>query len=591
MSVADTAAPPDVPLHPPSDQSSGEFTLRTTTRLVDVGLVAYDKKRRPVTDLRQEDFEIYDNGRKQQIRYFGQAGAGLNEPPRAVLASTTGTVSLTNRPDSPNDTKAVAAAAHNDVTILLLDGAHLAFGDLTYAREEILRFLETVPPDEPVGLYVMKNQSFQVLAEATTDRSDVAALLKHWMPSAQDLAHAQHEEARSRQQMEYVHSVTDLLYVNGNNANGIGDASQAVDPQLRSLGDNPSRDFLQLLPGVARHLAANNAHKSLVLVSSDNLLADWSDKAPSIEKGDKHIDPLALRAQEALNEAHISIYPLDASQLEAGGVGASFERGNVQLSPVANSQSQMAGLSASQKQEVTEALSKSQRDINPGRVTAQMQQDTHPIQSVFRELAEATGGRAVRRAGDIASELNAVTADGRAAYLLSFTPDEPADGQYHVLTVKLAARHDITLRYRTGYLYEKEPATLKERFKQAVWQPRDLNEIGLRAVPVTTAQTALNLTIAVTDLAMAEASGRWTGMLEVFLIERDDADLHARISGHTVSLSLLPATYQRVLQEGLPFNQPLPAHTDHGSIRVVVIDENSGRLGSITLPSLAPPPR
>ena len=41
------------------------FTLRVISRLVDVGVVAFDKKGHPVTDLTPENFEVYDDGRKQ----------------------------------------------------------------------------------------------------------------------------------------------------------------------------------------------------------------------------------------------------------------------------------------------------------------------------------------------------------------------------------------------------------------------------------------------------------------------------------------------------------------------------------------------
>ncbi len=67
------------------------FTLRVTTRLVDVGVVAFDKKGHPVADLRPEDFEIFDNGRRQTVRSFSgpripsgeQAGASTTQPSNA----------------------------------------------------------------------------------------------------------------------------------------------------------------------------------------------------------------------------------------------------------------------------------------------------------------------------------------------------------------------------------------------------------------------------------------------------------------------------------------------------------------------------
>jgi hypothetical protein len=357
-----------------------------------------------------------------------------------------------------------------------------------------------------------------------------------------------------------------------------------VDARLRDLGSNPERDALLLLVGVARHLATLPGHKNLVWVSSDNVLADWNNNVSRSEKTTKFLDPLSVRARENMNEAHVSLYPLDASQLEPGGIGADIRNRNVH---------QVGGSGRDTEQA---SLGDAAPLMKPGRETAQMHQDTHSIQGAFRDLAEATGGRALRRAGDIAAELNGIAADGRAAYLMSFTPDTPADDKYHQITVKLAARHDLNLRYRNGYLYDKEPATLKQRFQLAVWQPRDVNDIALTAIPSGSAQTrVLKIGIAATDLEMAQNGNSqtgefWTDRLDIFLIERDDDTLHAKVTGRTLGLRLRPATYQNVLREGIPLDQPFPTKPGAGSLRVIVVDENSGRMGSVTLPASAVSP-
>jgi hypothetical protein len=217
-----------------------------------------------------------------------------------------------------------------------------------------------------------------------------------------------------------------------------------------------------------------------------------------------------------------------------------------------------------------------------------MQQDVHPIQAAIQGMAEATGGRAFRRSGEIQKNLDEVIADGRAAYLLGFTPDTPADDQYHLLTVKLAARRGVTLRYRTGYEYAKEPSTLKERFQQAVWQALDASEIAVSANPVAASEgTTLKLSIAGNDLALKQQAEHWVDKLDVFLIQRDDEGLHARITGQTLTLTLKPATYAKLLQEGIPFDQFIEKKQDTGSVRIVVVDENSGRMGSVTIPAAA----
>jgi VWFA-related protein len=593
ISVSEAAGVPNAPAHlPPTTPGTG-FTLHTTSRLVDVGVVAFDKKDHPVTDLKPGDFEIYDNGRKQEVRYFSQAASTGPEPPVPPAAPNASTDSQTqapisNRRSAAADGKGTPTSSESSTTILLMDGSNLSFADLTYARGEALRFLKALPAGERVGLYAMKSYGFQVLMEPLADHAQLAAKLSQWMPSAQDLARAQDEEQRNRQQVDWVHSIADMAYVNGNanrdpetfaNSNG-GQPSPttttSVDAELRDLGSNPERDALALLVGVGRHLAAIPGHKNLVWVASDNVLADWDNKVTRSEKTSKFLDFLGMRAMEALNDAHVSIYPLDASQLETGAIGANVRERNV------------VPVGMTSRSEALAVLGDAAPGMKPGRITAQMQQDTHPIQGEFRELADATGGRVFRRSGAIADELNGVVNDGRAAYLLSFTPDQPADDKYHLLTVKLAGRRGLTLRYRTGYQYNKEPATLKDRFRQAVWQPADITEIALTANPVLAAKGAtLKLNIAATDLDLAQQGTLWTGKLDIFLIERDDAALHAKVTGQTLGLRLKPTTYERLMHEGIPFDMSVQPKPDTGSVRMVVVDENSGRMGSVTVPAAA----
>ena len=69
--------------------------------------------------------------------------------------------------------------------------------------------------------------------------------------------------------------------------------------------------------------------------------------------------------------------------------------------------------------------------------------------------------------------------------------------------------------------------------------------------------------------------------------ERDDAALRAKFSSPTLALRLFPATDEKVLREGIPVEQPLPQKPGTGSFRIVVVDENSGRMGAVTIPASA----
>jgi len=592
--VSDATGLPKAPALSQAGGPGSGATLRMDARLVDVNVVALDKKGRPISNLKPEDFEIYDNGVKQNVRSFGQIGVAPAAPAAPLQAPAQPPAAYSNRPLS-----AKAGEAESNITILLLDSSNLSFLDLGTAKDQMHRFLLGLKADEQAALYIMNGHGFKVLHQATTDHDLLDATLAKWRPSAMDVSNAQDEEARNRQQMETVHSPEDLLSVNGNDLITDPQAQeQALDPKLRDFGANPAGDALSTLATVARHLAAVSGHKSLVWVTSDNVLADWNQGSITIDKNSKFIEPSALRAQEAMNNAHVSVYPLDASRLESNVIDASIGTRNVELNPTATAaQAPLAagvglGPEAGSGGDLTAGTisGRNARTLGAGRLTAQMQQDLHPIQGAFREVADATGGQVFRRANDITGELNSVIADSHATYLLGFSPSEQADGKYHLLSVRLAnARKDVKLRFRTGYQYDKEPATLKDRFTQAVWQPMDISEIAVTANPVAAAkESTLRLNIAANDVSLAQRGDLWADKLDIFLVQRDDANLHAQVTGQTMRLNLRGETYQRLLREGIPYDQVVEDKPGGaGSVRIVVVDENSGRMGSVTVPAAA----
>jgi VWFA-related protein len=545
----------------------GGIQLKLTSRLVDVGIVAWDKKGHPVKDLKPEDFELYDNGRKQDLRFFTQFSIGAPVAPDDLAVNR----SFSNRaPDA-----ATAASNGTGATVLLIDEAHIAWPDMANAKREILKFLGTVAPSERVGIYTMTAIGFRVLQEITTDHAQITEKLIKWMPTARSAALAQEEETRNRQSFDEVHNVADLNSVNGNQIQA-PDGMQTVDPMLRTMGSNPGRASLIILRMVARHLSAVTGHKNLVWVSSDNVFADWQSNQVSIDKTPKEVDSFAQHAQEAMNDAHVAVYPMDVSQLETSAIGADIRTRNVELTPAAADTASLGGGTVTNNQ-------------TNGRNTAEMQQDIHPIQGPIRMVADATGGRIIRRASDLVAALTGVVEDGHATYVVGFSPQGPADDLYHNITVKLNGKHNgLTLRYRTGYLYSKEPVTLKDRFQQAVWRPLDVSEVSVTAgVSPQNPGADIKLDILAADLGLQKQGGLWMDKLDIFMIQRDDAGIKAEVEGQTLGLRLRPATYQNLLSSGVPFECAVQMHPGMASLRVLVVDENSGRMGSVTIPAPA----
>ncbi|HEY9126505.1 MAG TPA: hypothetical protein VIM62_05220, partial [Acidobacteriaceae bacterium] len=232
------------------------------------------------------------------------------------------------------------------------------------------------------------------------------------------------------------------------------------------------------------------------------------------------------------------------------------------------------------------------RATTAGRMSAALQQDSRGIQGPVRDLAESTGGRAFNKGLDLTATLKEIAQEETALYEIGFHPDTPADGKFHALRLEVEGRKDLRLRYRKGYLYNDETGSTKERFQRAVWNPQDLGGVTLRAEaihgdPAVNGDSLVRLRIGFTGLGLQQRGDRWTDDLYIFLAQRDDAAQKAQVTGDTLRLSLKQETYATGMPTGIPYQHEvlMKGGPAGGSVRVIVVDANSGKMGSVTIPA------
>src|SRR6185503_6210846 len=133
------AEPPPVPQQKPSDDK--DDVVRITTNLVQVDAVV-TKDGKPVTNLTTDDFEIYEDGRKQTITSFAYISnvPGAPVPVTPVKTKTLGPPSPRVNPNEPHRTVA-----------FVVDDLGLSGESMGQVRKQLKKFItEQLQPNDLV---------------------------------------------------------------------------------------------------------------------------------------------------------------------------------------------------------------------------------------------------------------------------------------------------------------------------------------------------------------------------------------------------------------------------------------------------------
>ena len=122
------------PSSAPEPQPTAVFTVTST--LVQADAVVTDSKGRYVTDLKADDFEIYQDGKLQNVTHFSYV---LVTSPNA---SVTGRKPVTNPNAAPYSVTAVKPEDVRRTIVLMVDDLRLSFVSMVYVRYALAKFVE-----------------------------------------------------------------------------------------------------------------------------------------------------------------------------------------------------------------------------------------------------------------------------------------------------------------------------------------------------------------------------------------------------------------------------------------------------------------
>lgn len=532
---------------PSTEPWQDEPSLRVTTRLVQVNVVVNDRHGNPITGLAQKDFSLFDNGKLQQIRVF-TADTNL---PSALPTTPLPPGTYTNRPEEQTNLPA-------SVTVILLDALNTEAADQMLARQQVIRVLQGIQPQEYVALYWL-GDSLHILHDFTSDASVLHQVLAGY-------------ESKSGRDLDN----SELADPSLNTPNPSTPAGQAAERQAFRLAfdqrvanqsaRNRVRATVAALIAIANHLGTRKGRKNLVWVSSSFPISLGYDKFDLNWTNDTGEDFAAdvRTAARALTDADIAVYPVDARGLLGSTITANQDDSDAHIGDPTDTDTHLPARSS------PEAF------------------DT------MRLLAERTGGKAFYGTNDISGAIGHAMNDSRVTYTVGYYPTAAKwDGSFHEIKVKVAAS-GAEVRARSGYFALPDVPALpakKDRtlISELVASHLPATGIGLHVRAQVSKQSAApSLTVEVHldlhEIQMRQKDGHWTGTLQSVFLQLDSVGRVLQADDRTFYPDFDAANYDRALQTGISDTREVRVLPNAEQLCIVVRDAATSTIGSIYIP-------
>jgi VWFA-related protein len=411
----------------------------------------------------------------------------------------------------------------SSVNVILLDEANTHFADSSFARREIRDYLSRQPAvlSQPTTLLSIYDNNFRQLQGFTLDRD---ALL----------------HALAVAPTEYAWK----LEINGSTEDGPIDR---LNQSLRAL-NTIAQDYARI-PGRKNLIWVGGGFPTLDPASIDG------DDAQEVKNALRHVTDVML-------DTHVTLYAVDPT---SSAVGDTEITDPTQLEfAMAAGDSLTAG------------------------------SDPFSTSNVFDKLGPLTGGRVVRGRNDVSAQLAQAIDLGTHFYTISYTPDSTSETAATYRKIKvLCTNPALTATTRTGYYtnsekLERSTDTAAYDLATAAESSLPLNGLRISVVPDDAPGAGPNtflVRVRAADLSWQTRSDG-TSTASVYILA-GALNSHKELGGRAVeamTATARPGTDLRDPSHFADFKVTAPDHPKAPSLRFVVRDSVSGRIGAADLP-------
>jgi VWFA-related protein len=433
-----------------------------------------------------------------------------------------------------------------------------AFTDRAYARQEMLKFLSSMPAGQPIALFTLSGKLTMV--QGFTQSSDALIAAAKAMHDKNENAHLQTTE----EELEDSEAIdAQLAAMAGRSPASVLSLSQSLQNEQAYQLDVRVRTTLACLQALAQSVAGYPGRKNLIWLSGDFPIAlgPEFDNRPEL--------PNYLLYQSSVHEtstllasSQIAVYPIDVRGLE------------------------ITGMNARMRQAPTSA--QRDRQINSNWST----------QFTMNEIARETGGEAFYNQNDLNRLMQRSLDEGSNYYTLAYVPENHNwNGAFRKIDVKLGVE-GVKLRNRSGYYALADQAAdqnIAAHLLAAAMQPtvpestRLLMKVQVLPPSAEHKSVTIDFAISPSDLAFSDGDEqRKIATVDFMAVALDKKLKECGITTNTVDAHMRPETYQNIFKTGFPGHLELELKPGKYVIRLGAIDRNTQKIGTVDVPLEVP---